>query len=152
MKMLVAFFSAQGTTGKLARAFAQAQGADVFEIVPEKPYTPQDLNWKNPLSRVNREKLTNRDVTVAGSIENFDQYDTVFLGFPIWYGAAPNVINTFCKGYDWTDKRVYAFATSGGSGIGRTGQKLMPLMPNAKLLYATLVHSEADLEDLARRL
>ena len=114
-KPLIAYFSAGGTTARVARELAASIGADIFEIVPQKPYSPADIKWTNPLARCNREKLGNKDVPVAGTVENFEQYDVVLLGFPIWYGAAPNVVYTFCKGYAWTGKRVYAFATSGGS-------------------------------------
>ena len=128
MKTLVAYFSAEfGATAKVAKELAAAVGADLFEITPEKPYTPADLRWTNPLARCNREHLAGKDVPVAGTVENFDQYDTVLLGFPIWYGYAPIVVSTFCKQYDWSGKRIYAFATSGGSGIGRTAEKLQPL-------------------------
>ena len=118
MKTLITYFSAQGTTAKVAKELAAMTGADIFEIRPEKPYTAADLKWTNPLARCNREMLGRRDVPVEGRITDFDQYDTILIGFPIWYGAAPNVINTFCKGYPWDGKRVFAFATSGGSGIG----------------------------------
>ena len=142
MKRLVAFFSAEfGATAKVARELAEAIGADLFEIVPEKPYTQADLRWQNPLARCNREHLAGRDVPVAGTVDDFDQYDTVLLGFPIWYGYAPLVVSTFCKQYDWSGKRVYAFATSGGSGIGRTAEKLKPFVGGAAAVDAKLVRS-----------
>ena len=149
MKTLIAYFSAEGTTAKVARELAAMTGADIFEIVPEKPYTAADLKWTNPLARCNREKFGKRDVPVAGRIDHFDQYDTVLIGFPIWYGAAPNVINTFCQGYRWNGKRVRAFATSGGSGIGKTAQKLAPYVEGAASVEARLVHSAAELKDWA---
>ena len=126
MKTLVVYFSAEGHTARVAREFAESVGADVFEIVPEEPYTDADINWRNPLSRCNKEKFGKKDVPVAGRVETFGDYDTVYIGFPIWYGCAPNVVNTFCKDYDWTGKTVRIFATSGGSGIGRTAEKLQP--------------------------
>ena len=90
MKTLVAYFSAEaGTTAKVAKELAAELGADLFEIVPEKPYTPADLKWTNPLARCNREKFGNKEVPVAGKVENFGEYDRVFIGFPIWYGVAP---------------------------------------------------------------
>ena len=144
MKTLVIFFSAEGKTAGIAKQFAAAKGADVFEIVPEQPYTAADIRWVNPLARCNKEKMGKKDVPVAGSVENFSEYDTVYLGFPIWYGAAPNVVNTFCKAYDWSGKKVYAFATSGGSGIGRTAEKLQPFVPGCASLDAKLVHSAVD--------
>ena len=132
MNMLVVYFSAEGTTAKVAKAFSERMKADLFEIVPEKPYSAADIKWTNPLARCNREKFGKKDVPVNGRIENFSDYDTVVIGFPIWYGAAPNVVNTFCKGYDWSGKRVFAFATSGGSGIGKTAEKLKPYLKGAE--------------------
>ena len=123
---IIIYFSAEGTTKRVAEKLAEHIGADLFEIVPEQPYTAADLKWTNPLARCNREKFGKKDVPVSGKIDNFNEYDTVFIGFPIWYGAAPNVVNTFCKEYDWTGKKVYAFATSGGSGIGKTTERLQP--------------------------
>ena len=137
MNMLVVYFSAEGTTAKVAKAFSERMKADLFEIVPEKPYSAADIKWTNPLARCNREKFGKKDVPVNGRIENFSDYDTVVIGFPIWYGAAPNVVNTFCKGYDWSGKRVFAFATSGGSGIGKTAEKLKPY----------LVHTEREVAE-----
>ena len=145
MKTLVAYFSAEGHTARVAREFAESIGADVFEIVPEEPYTDADINWRNPLSRCNKEKFGKKDVPVAGRVETFGDYDTVYIGFPIWYGCAPNVVNTFCKDYDWTGKTVKIFATSGGSGIGRTAEKLQPYVKGAEAKDAKLVRSAADL-------
>ena len=145
MKTLVVYFSAEGHTARLSKEFAESAGADVYEIVPEKPYTAEDINWRNPLSRCNKEKFGKKDVPVAGGIENFGDYDTFYIGFPIWYGCAPNVVNTFCKGYDWTGKTVKIFATSGGSGIGKTREKLQPYLKGADVKGAKLVRSAADL-------
>ena len=146
MSTLVTYFSAEaGRTKKVAEDLAKKLGADLFEITPEKPYTAADLRYMNPMARCNREKFGNKDVPVVGKVEGFDGYDTVYLGFPIWYGCAPNVVNTFCKGYDWTGKSVHAFATSGGSGIGRTADKLMPYVRDAAFVDAQLVSSAADL-------
>jgi flavodoxin len=146
MKTLVTYFSAEGTTAKVAKELAETIGADIFEIKPEKPYTAADIRWTNPLARCNREKFGNKDVPVIGSVENCSDYDTVLIGFPIWYGAAPNVVNTFCKGYDWSGKRVLAFATSGGSGIGKTAEKLKPYISGAASVDAKLVHSAAEVK------
>ncbi len=143
-KTLVAYFSAEGNTAKVAKELAASLGAELYEIVPEKPYTAADIKWTNPLARCNKEKFGNKDVPVAGKVDSFADYDTVLLGFPIWYGAAPNVVNTFCKGYDWTGKKVLAFATSGGSGIGKTAEKLQPYVEGAQSVDAKLVHSAAE--------
>ena len=145
MATLVTFFSAEGNTAKLAKEFAARIGADVFEIVPKEPYTKADINYLNPISRCNREQIGGKDVPVEGKIENFDKYDTVYVGFPIWYGQAPRVIHTFAQGYDWAGKTVHAFATSGGSGIGKTAEKLSPSLKNAVSVDAKLVHNQSEL-------
>lgn len=146
MSTLITYFSAEaGTTAKVAKDLAAKLGANIFEIKPEKPYTNADLNWKNPLARCNREKLGKKDVPVAGRIDNLSDYDTVYIGFPIWYGAAPNVVNTFCKGYDWSGITIHAFATSGGSGIGKTAEKLRPYVEGAASVDAKLVLSANEL-------
>ena len=145
MSVLVTYFSAEGTTAKVAKEFASMTGADIFEIVPQEPYSKPDINYLNPVSRCNREQIGGKDVSVAGKIENFDSYDTVYIGFPIWYGQAPRVVHTFGKGYDWTGKTVHLFATSGGSGIGKTAEKLSPSLMGAASVDAKLVHSASDI-------
>lgn len=151
-KTLVTYFSAEGTTAAVAKAFAESIGADIFEIVPEEVYSAKDLNWKNPLARCNREKIGKKDVPVKGKIDNFDEYDTVFIGFPIWYGCAPNIINTFCKAYNWGGRKVYAFATSGGSAIGKTAEKLRPYVEGATTVDARLTQQVTDLENWAKEI
>ena len=151
MSTLVAYFSAEGTTKKVAEDFAKETGADLFEIVPEQPYTAADLKWTNPLARCNREKFGKKDVPVSSKAD-LSAYDTVFLGFPIWYGCAPNVINTFCKDYKWDGIKVYAFATSGGSGIGKTAEKLRPYVNGAAAIDAKLVHTAGELASWAKTL
>ena len=142
MKALVAYFSAEsGRTANVAKSLAAAIGADLFEIKPEKPYTSSDLNYMNPLARCNREHIAKKQVPVSGKVENFAEYDTVLIGFPIWYGCAPNVVNTFCKEYDFTGKKVAAFATSGGSGIGKTAEKLKPYVSGADVIDAKLMNA-----------
>lgn len=134
-----------GTTAKVAKDLADRLHADLFEIKPEKVYTKADLSYLNPLARCNREKLGKKDVPVSGRVENISQYDTIYIGFPIWYGAAPNVVNTFCKEYDWSGITVHAFATSGGSGIGKTAEKLKPYVKGAASVDAKLVHSASEI-------
>lgn len=136
MRSLVTYFSASNVTAEVARTLAEAVGADLFEIKPQKPYTRADLNYINPLARCNREKMGRKDVAVEGRVEDFDNYDIVFIGFPIWYGCAPGVVNTFAGDYDWTGKKVGIFATSGGSGIGRTVEKLTPYIEGAEVIDA----------------
>lgn len=150
MKTLVAYFSAEsGRTASVAESLASAIGADLFEIKPEKPYSASDLNYMNPLARCNREHIARKNVPVSGRVVNFEQYDTVLIGFPIWYGCAPNVVNTFCKEYDFTGMKVAVFATSGGSGIGKTAEKLSPYVSGATVSDAKLINS-VDKESLKR--
>ena len=148
MKTLVAYFSAQGTTAALARELASKTGADLFEIVPREPYSAADITWTNPLARCNREKIGKKDVPVAGTVADWESYDRVYLGFPIWYYGAPNVVNTFCKGYDWQGKRVALFATSGGSGIGRTVEKLRPYVAGGEIVKAEVIRGGKTLDDI----
>jgi len=152
MKTLIAYFSAEGTTAQVAKEAAGTLGADLFEIRPEVPYSAADINWKNPLARCNREKFGGKDVPVTGKIEGFDDYDMILIGFPIWYGGAPNVVNTFCKGYNWYGKKIAAFATSGGSGIGKTAERLMPYVSGGTLVGAKLVHNAEELVNWAKTL
>ena len=148
MKTLVAYFSAEtGRTRKAATSIAKLTEGELFEIKPVEEYSKADLNWKNLLSRCNREKAGKKDVPVVGKVENFAEYDTVCLGFPIWYWCAPNVINTFCKDYDWTGKNVYIFATSGGSNIGKTAEKLMPFVEGAKIQNAEVLKNTEELKN-----
>lgn len=148
MKTLVAYFSAQGTTAALARTLAQKLGADIFEIQPAEPYTAADIRWTNPLARCNREKIGKKDVPVTGAVAGWEGYEQVYLGFPIWYYGAPNVVQTFAKAYDWAGKRVVLFATSGGSDMGKTAEKLLPYMKNGSIVKAQIVRGAADLEAL----
>ena len=148
MKALVAYFSAeQGKTRGVAKTLAEMVGADLFEIKPEKPYSDADLNWRNPMSRCNREKFGKKDVPIAEKVADWDAYDTVYLGFPIWYYGAPNVVQSFCKAYDWAGKRVFVFATSGGSGIGKTAEKLAPFVAPGKIMDARRVAGADELRD-----
>jgi len=124
-KTLVAYFSASGVTKKLAERLAGAIGADVHEIVPAEPYTPADLNWQNPRSRSSVEmKDKSSRPAVASKVDDMGQYDTIFVGFPIWWYVAPTIVNTFLEQYDLTGKTVVPFATSGMSGMGNTNAEL----------------------------
>ncbi len=148
-KKLVAYFSASGVTAKLAKDLSEAIGADLFEIKPVKPYTEADQNWKNPLARCNKEKIGKKDVPVSGIVENMDEYVTVYLGFPIWYWAAPNVVNTFVKQYDFSHKKVVLFATSGGSDMGKTAEKLQPYLGSeAEIVDAKVMNENPSIEEL----
>ena len=134
MSTLVTFFSAEGTTKAVAEEFAKKIGADCFEIVPTELYTKADINYLNPLSRCNKEQIGKKDVPVKGKVEDFDKYDVIYIGFPIWYAAAPRVIYTFCKDYNWEGKKVYAFATSGGSGMGNSAKELHPSVSDSAVI------------------
>lgn len=150
MKKLVAFFSASGTTKALAERLAKVAGADLVEIKPTVPYTRADLDWtnknsrstlemKDPASRPEMQKIT----------VNPGEYDTVYLGFPIWWYVAPTIINTFLESYDFSGKTVVLFATSGGSGMGETLKKLAPSCPNAKLIEGKVFRRSTGREQLA---
>lgn len=129
-KTLVAYFSASGSTANLAKTVADAVGGELFEIKPEKPYAPADLNWNDSKSRssIEMNDVKSRPA-IAGRVENMGEYDTVFVGFPIWWYQAPRIIETFLESYDFSGKTVIPFATSGGSALGKTESLLKPLCP-----------------------
>ena len=124
-KKLVAYFSASGVTGKVAKTLAIAINADLFQIEPVTPYTDADLNWNDPQSRssVEMQDKTFRP-QVKNKVEKMEDYDTIFVGFPIWWYVAPTIINTFLEQYDLTGKKVIPFATSGSSRMGNTNAEL----------------------------
>jgi flavodoxin len=127
-KRLVAYFSASGVTKAAAERLAKAAGADLFEIKPTLPYTDADLDWTNKKSRssVEMNNPSSRP-EIAQRLGDMEQYDTVFLGFPIWWYVAPTIIDTFLESYDFSNKTIIPFATSGGSGFGKTVDVLKPL-------------------------
>lgn len=133
-KTLVAYFSASGVTARAAKVLAEAAEADLYEIKPEVPYTAKDLDWMDKKSRssVEMNDMTSRP-EIAGKVANMDEYDTIFVGFPIWWYVAPTIINTFLESYDLSGKTVIPFATSGGSTMGKTNEKLLPSCPGAVL-------------------
>ena len=129
-KKLVAYFSASGKTAKVADMLADAVGADIYEIRPEVPYTKADLNWMNKKSRSSVEMNDKAfRPTIADTDAKIDQYDTIFLGFPIWWYVAPTIINTFLESYDFAGKKIILFATSGSSGFGTTVEELKVSVP-----------------------
>ncbi len=131
-KTLVAYFSATGTTMEAATKLAKVANADLHEIVPEVPYTPADLNWRDKSSRSSVEMADKSSrPAIANKVENMEQYDTVFVGYPIWWYIAPTIINTFLEQYDLTGKTIVPFFTSGGSGAGETMKNLKPSAPGA---------------------
>ena len=147
MKTLVAYFSASGNTAMLAKNLAEAAGADLFEIRPAELYTNADLRWTNPFARCNKEKLGKKDVPVADKVKDFEDYDMIFIGFPVWYYAEPNIIDTFVKSYDFSDKKVALFATSGGSDITQTPGKL-ELLLGCKVIAAKLFSPDESVAEL----
>lgn len=133
-KKLVAYFSASGVTAKLAKRLADAVDADIFEIKPEKPYTTADLDWTNKKSRSSVEMSDkNFRPAVAEKLDNIADYDTIYVGFPIWWYVAPTIINTFLEQYDLTGKTIIPFATSGSSRMGKTNSELAPSCKGAIL-------------------
>ena len=120
-KILIAYFSASGVTARTAKEMAKAAGADLYEICPAEPYTAADLNWMDQKSRSTLEMNDPAcRPAIAAPAADLDQYDTVFVGFPIWWYVAPTIVSTFLEAYDFAGKTVIPFATSGGSGMGRT--------------------------------
>ena len=126
-RKLVAYFSASGVTAKVAEKLSEAIGADLYAIEPEVPYTKADLDWMDKKSRstIEMNNPASRPA-ITGKRDNMNDYDTVFVGFPIWWYVAPTIINTFLESYDLTDKTIIPFATSGGSDMGKTNEKLLP--------------------------
>ncbi len=154
MKKLVAYFSASGVTKSAAERLAKAAGADLFEIKPAVPYTRADLDWTNKKSRssVEMNNPASRP-EIAEQISNIEDYDTIFIGFPIWWYVAPTIINTFVESYDLSGKTIVPFATSGGSGLGKTAEVLIPLCPYANWEKGKMLNhvSEQELETWANR-
>jgi flavodoxin len=148
-KKLVAYFSASGTTAKVAKKMAEAIGADLFEIKPEKPYTGADLNWQNKNSRSSVE-MNDRSSRPAIAVKAADmpQYDVVFVGFPVWWYREPSIIDTFMESYDFAGKTVIPFATSGGSGLGDSAANMQKLAKGAKVVDGKRFSGSASAEEL----
>lgn len=148
-KKLVAYFSASGVTAKLAEKMAAAVNADLFEIRPEQPYTKADLNWLDKKSRSSIE-MNNKSFrpAVADKVENMEAYDTIYVGFPIWWYVAPTIINTFLEQYDLSGKTIIPFATSGGSEMGNTNKELAPSCKGAVLKNGKRFSANASEKEL----
>ena len=134
-KALVAYFSASGVTAKVAERLAKAVGADLYEIKPETPYTSADLNWQDKQSRstVEMNERSSRP-SIGNKVENMEQYDAVFVGFPVWWYREPSIIDTFMEAYSFDGKTVIPFATSGGSGLGDSAKNMQELAKGAKVI------------------
>lgn len=135
IKVLVAYFSATNTTEGVAEHIASGLNADLYEIVPEEPYTDADLNYNDNNSRTTIE-MNNPDArpAIEGSVENMEQYDIMFIGFPIWWGDAPRIVSTFMESYDFSGKTIIPFCTSGGSGMGSSAANLERLTSGVQWL------------------
>lgn len=134
-KVLVAYFSATNTTRGIAEHIANGLNADIYEIVPEEPYTDADLNYNDNNSRTTIE-MNDPDArpAITGSVEDMEQYDIVFIGYPIWWGEAPRIVSTFVESYDFSGKTIVPFCTSGGSGVGSSATNLEQLTDGADWL------------------
>ena len=153
-KTLVAYFSASGTTKAVASRLARVTDGDLFAIVPTNPYTSADLNWRDKQSRSTLEASDpSCRPAITSRVERIEDYDTIFLGFPIWWYVAPAIISTFLESYDLTGKTVVLFATSGGSGMGKTASILKASAPGAKIDDGGILNnaSNAELEEFAAR-
>lgn len=154
-KSLVAYFSTSGVTKKAAEMLAKVTNSDLFEIKPSVPYTKADLDWTNKQSRSSVEMQDKRSrPEIAEKLADADKYDTIFLGFPIWWYVAPTIINTFVESCDLSGKTIIPFATSGGSGMGKTVDELKPSCPNAIWKSGKVINgmSEKSLADWAENL
>ena len=152
-KSLVAYFSASGVTKKVATKLASAIGADIFEIVPKELYTSADLNWMDKKSRSSVE-MNDRNCRpeIASKVDDMSKYDTVYVGFPVWWYREPSIIDTFMEAYDFTGKKVITFCTSGGSGLGDSAKNMQALASGAKVIDGKKFSSgvsEADLKKWA---
>ncbi len=149
-KTLVAYFSASGTTAQVAKELAKAAGAELYEIRPQVPYTKADLNWMDKKSRSSIEMNDKSSrPALADKDANIEAYDTILLGFPIWWYVAPTIINSFLESYNFSGKKIVLFATSGGSGFGRTVAGLKPsVAADAEIVEGRLLNGRQTEKDL----
>ena len=147
-KALVAYFSASGVTAKLSKKLASSIGADLFEIVPSKPYTQADLDWRDKTSRSTIEMNDRSCRPAISSRTDISPYDVIFVGFPVWWFREPSIIDTFMESYDFTGKTVVPFATSGGTDIGPSGKNMAALAKGAKVEEGKRFSSEIPADKL----
>lgn len=148
-KILVAYFSATGTTKGVAQTISDTLGADLYEITPQDPYTDADLDYSDSSSRSTVEMNDeNARPAISGSVENMEQYDVVFIGYPIWWGDAPRIISTFMESYNFGGKTIVPFCTSGSSGIGTSAANLAKLTDNADWLDGQRFGSSASQSEI----
>ena len=149
-KILVAYFSASGVTKKVAENMANAAGADLFEIVPEQPYTRADLNWMNRKSRSTLEMKDRNCRPAMAAKPDISGYDVILVGFPVWWYREPSIIDTFMESADFTGKTVVPFCTSGSSGIGDSAANMQSLAPGARVLNGKRFSSSASADELKK--
>lgn len=148
---LVAYFSASGVTGSVAKKLAEAVNADIYEIKPRTAYTNADLNWNDSSSRSSiemRDKSSRPEL--ADRNAKIDGHDVIFIGFPIWWYVAPTIINTFLESYDFSGKTIILFATSGGSGFGKAVEGLQVSAPNASIREGKVFNRRVTIEELKK--
>lgn len=152
VKTLVSYFSASGVTKEVAKNLAAATNSDIYEIKPLNPYTSADLDWRDKNSRSTIEmKDHNSRPEIIDEDAHIENYDTIFLGFPIWWYVAPTIINTFLESYDFSDKKIILFATSGGSGFGRTIENLrVSVSETTELVEGKILNYNPSVEDLKK--
>ena len=152
-RRLVAYFSAGGVTAAAAKVLAEAAGADLYEIRPARPYSRADLDWndKNSRSSVEMRDKASRPAMADGESARVEGYDVIFLGFPIWWYVAPTIINTYLESGDFSNKTIILFATSGGSGFGRTAEYLRDsVSPSAVIREGRLLNGRPSADELRR--
>lgn len=151
-KTLVAYFSASGVTRNVAKNLAAATSSDIYEIKPVNPYTSADLDWRDKNSRSTVEmKDYNSRPEIINDDANIENYDIIFLGFPIWWYVAPTIMNTFLESYDFSDKKIILFATSGGSGFGRTLENLrVSVSDTTELVEGKILNYNPSIENLKK--
>lgn len=149
-KVFIAYFSASGVTKKVAEKMAKAAGADLFEIVPEQPYTNADLNWMNKQSRSTLEMKDRTCRPAMAAKPDVSGYDVILVGFPVWWYREPSIIDTFMESADFTGKTVVPFCTSGGSELGDSAKNLQSLAPGAKVLNGKRFSTSASADELKK--
>ena len=150
-KRLVTYFSTNGVTRRAAEMLAEAAGADLYEVKPKIPYTAADLNWMDKKSRssVEMNDPASRPA-LADTAADIGGYDVIFVGFPIWWYTAPAIIRTFLEAYDFSGKVVVPFATSGGSGLGKTAETLQEILPTATVKDGRVLNGKLNAEELKK--
>jgi flavodoxin len=148
-KTLVAYFSASGTTARVGRRLAEVLEADIFEIAPVQPYSSADLNWNDKRSRSTIEMNdASCRPAIASTVDGMDAYDTVFVGFPVWWYVEPRIIDTFLESYDFAGKTIVPFATSGGSGLGEAPRRMQQLAAGSTVAAGRLLNGHNDAASL----